>query len=81
LVGWLVGWLAKISLETNNPKKILQESKHCIDYMWFTAGRGLVLCRRLALPAEDVVPATRFPSNNWPSDHLSLVGDFAFTQQ
>ncbi|XP_033632219.1 nocturnin-like isoform X1 [Asterias rubens] len=54
------------------------EMCHTIDYMWFTQSQ-LQPLRILQFPSGVEIGENRLPSRNYPSDHLSLVADFAFT--
>ena len=55
------------------------ETKHTIDYIWFTHDL-LTVVSYLQLPDEQEVPETRFPSYSSPSDHLALCCDFVFKE-
>ncbi|XP_038055885.1 nocturnin-like [Patiria miniata] len=50
---------------------------HTIDYVWFSRNQ-LQPVKVLQLPSEEDVGKDRLPSYQYPSDHLSLVADFAF---
>eukprot|EP00795_Rhopilema_esculentum_P000578 gene578-10266_t len=53
------------------------ETKHTIDYIWFSHEQ-LKVVSFLDLPVEDDVPESRFPSFSCPSDHLPLCCEFSF---
>ncbi|XP_022108070.1 nocturnin-like isoform X2 [Acanthaster planci] len=50
---------------------------HTIDYMWYTQNQ-LCPVKILELPLGEHLGKDRLPSHTYPSDHLSLVADFAF---
>ena len=50
---------------------------HTIDYMWFMPSQ-LQPIRVLQFPPGDDIGEDRLPCHSYPSDHLSLVADFAF---
>ncbi len=53
------------------------EKKRTIDYIWHTP-ETLRPLACLALPDDDEVEPARFPSWQYPSDHVSLVARFAW---
>ncbi|KAL8617203.1 hypothetical protein ACOMHN_014373 [Nucella lapillus] len=55
-----------------------KETAQCIDYVWFST-KHLQPLALLKLPTEQEIGIHRLPSLTYPSDHLSLVVDFAFT--
>ncbi len=53
-----------------------EETRRTIDYVWYSEPHFRALSC-LDLPAEDRVQPERFPSWQYPSDHLSLAVQFA----
>lgn len=51
-----------------------------LDYIWYTRDK-LSVQAVLDLPTEEEIGPNRLPSFNYPSDHLSLVGDFSFKEK
>jgi mRNA deadenylase 3'-5' endonuclease subunit Ccr4 len=60
-----------IDLRQNNPKQTL-------DYIWYSCN-GLDLLKIVDVPAE-INDEIAFPSQEFPSDHLSLCASFAFKE-
>uniref|UniRef100_H3D476 Nocturnin n=1 Tax=Tetraodon nigroviridis TaxID=99883 RepID=H3D476_TETNG len=56
------------------------ESCSTLDYIWYSQD-WLRVEALLDLPTEEQIGPGRLPSFSYPSDHLSLVCDFSFTQQ
>ena len=56
------------------------ESKHTIDYIWHTEG-DFTTTAVLSLPDEAVMPDSRLPCWQHPSDHLSLVAKLQLLQR
>lgn len=53
------------------------EERHTIDYIWYTSNKLKV--NGVLLPMEDsLVPNSRYPSPDHPSDHISVCTDFQF---
>ncbi|MEW8544174.1 MAG: endonuclease/exonuclease/phosphatase family protein [Candidatus Thiodiazotropha sp.] len=52
------------------------EQRKTIDYIWYTK-KGLKVKSVLNIPSEEEAGEGRLPSLKYPSDHLSLVCDFA----
>lgn len=50
------------------------ESKHQIDYIFFSAG-GAACVSRLLPPSDREVGAARLPSPSYPSDHVAIAAD------
>lgn len=55
------------------------EVKHTVDYIWYSLP-GLTLKGVVALPDSEQLAPNALPLPNFPSDHLSLIADFALTQ-
>ncbi|XP_076148214.1 nocturnin isoform X1 [Alosa pseudoharengus] len=55
------------------------ESRHTLDYIWYSSRRFCV-SGVLELPNEEQIGPDRLPSYHYPSDHLSLVCDFSFSE-
>ncbi|KAG5263653.1 hypothetical protein AALO_G00267170 [Alosa alosa] len=55
------------------------ESRHTLDYIWYSSRRFCVN-GVLELPNEEQIGPDRLPSYHYPSDHLSLVCDFSFSE-
>lgn len=55
------------------------EECHVIDYIWYTAS-GFKVKALLDVPSEEEVGKDRLPSLRYPSDHISLVCDFAIVK-
>ena len=55
------------------------ESCHTLDYIWYSHRRFQVDAV-LELPGEEQIGPDRLPSYHYPSDHLSLVCDFSFSE-
>lgn len=56
------------------------ESRHTLDYIWYSR-RALCVRAALALLTEEQIGPGRLPSFHYPSDHLSLVCDFSFHEE
>lgn len=56
------------------------ELRKTIDYIWYTK-RGFRVKSVLDIPSEEEVGEGRLPSLKYPSDHLSLVCDFALEDE
>jgi len=54
-----------------------KESKHAIDYIFYTK-RDFDVLRVLSIPEDDEVDYCRFPSFRYASDHVALVAELAF---
>ncbi|XP_030047589.1 nocturnin isoform X2 [Microcaecilia unicolor] len=55
------------------------ESCHTLDYIWYSQ-HALNVISALSLLTEEQIGPNRLPSLNYPSDHLSLVCDFSFSE-
>ncbi|XP_007939407.1 nocturnin [Orycteropus afer afer] len=55
------------------------ECRHTLDYIWYSK-YALNVRSALDLLTEEQIGPNRLPSFNYPSDHLSLVCDFSFTE-
>eukprot|EP00052_Salpingoeca_macrocollata_P003084 m.34136 g.34136 ORF g.34136 m.34136 type:complete len:192 (+) comp12998_c0_seq1:319-894(+) len=55
------------------------EAKMCIDFVFFTAG-SLRCVQLLGIPEEAEVEPERFPSLQYPSDHVALGADLMFCE-
>ncbi|XP_054846027.1 nocturnin isoform X3 [Eublepharis macularius] len=55
------------------------ESRHTLDYIWYSQ-HALQVNAALSLLTEEQIGPNRLPSYNYPSDHLSLVCDFSFNE-
>lgn len=54
------------------------EERHTIDYIWFSAGK--INAQDVLLPmTDDLVPKSRYPSLDHPSDHILLCSDFKYS--
>ncbi|XP_046900531.1 nocturnin isoform X2 [Hypomesus transpacificus] len=51
-----------------------------LDYVWYSQDQ-LRVDGVLDMPTEEQIGPNRLPSYNYPSDHLSLVCDFSFTDR
>ncbi|XP_060035057.1 nocturnin isoform X2 [Erinaceus europaeus] len=56
------------------------ESRHTLDYIWYSR-RALSVRAALELLTEEQIGPDRLPSFRYPSDHLSLVCDFSFKEE
>uniref|UniRef100_A0A2I2ZMP5 Nocturnin n=1 Tax=Gorilla gorilla gorilla TaxID=9595 RepID=A0A2I2ZMP5_GORGO len=56
------------------------ECRHTLDYIWYSK-HALNVKSALDLLTEEQIGPNRLPSFNYPSDHLSLVCDFSFTEE
>ncbi|XP_054573701.1 nocturnin isoform X2 [Eptesicus fuscus] len=56
------------------------EYRHTLDYIWYSK-HSLSVRSALDLLTEEQIGASRLPSFNYPSDHLSLVCDFCFNKE
>lgn len=56
------------------------EYRHTLDYIWYSK-HSLSVRSALDLLTEEQIGASRLPSFNYPSDHLSLVCDFSFNKE
>uniref|UniRef100_A0A2K6AR13 Nocturnin n=1 Tax=Macaca nemestrina TaxID=9545 RepID=A0A2K6AR13_MACNE len=56
------------------------ECRHTLDYIWYSK-HALNVRSALNLLTEEQIGPNRLPSFNYPSDHLSLVCDFSFTEE
>mmetsp|Transcript_21583 Transcript_21583/g.50804 ORF Transcript_21583/g.50804 Transcript_21583/m.50804 type:complete len:336 (+) Transcript_21583:3-1010(+) len=54
-----------------------KESRHTIDYIFYTPERLIECTRVLQLPGEADIPPPRLPSQRFASDHLLLAATFA----
>ncbi|XP_048366167.1 nocturnin isoform X2 [Sphaerodactylus townsendi] len=55
------------------------ECRHTLDYIWYSQ-HALQVNAALSLLTEEQIGPNRLPSFNYPSDHLSLVCDFSFSE-
>ncbi|XP_029449915.1 nocturnin isoform X2 [Rhinatrema bivittatum] len=55
------------------------ESCHTLDYIWYSQ-HALNVNAALDLLTEEQIGPNRLPSFNYPSDHMSLVCDFSFSE-
>ncbi|XP_078532903.1 nocturnin isoform X1 [Lissotriton helveticus] len=56
------------------------ESCHTLDYIWYSQN-ALNVVAALGMPTEEQIGPNRLPSFSYPSDHLSLVCDFTFSEE
>ncbi|XP_069487179.1 nocturnin isoform X2 [Ambystoma mexicanum] len=56
------------------------ECCHTLDYIWYSQ-HALDVVAALGLLTEEQIGPNRLPSFNYPSDHLSLVCDFNFSEE
>ena len=56
-----------------------KEAVQCIDYVWYTS-KHLQPVALLKFPSGEEIGKDRLPSLTYPSDHLSLVVDFAILE-
>lgn len=56
-----------------------KETEVCrtIDYIWYSTDK-VAVNQVLAMPTSEQIGEGRLPSLSYPSDHLSLIGDFSF---
>ncbi|XP_007895886.1 nocturnin isoform X1 [Callorhinchus milii] len=54
------------------------ESCHTLDYIWYSK-QAFIVNTLLNMPTEEQIGPNRLPSFHYPSDHLSLVCEFSFT--
>lgn len=53
------------------------EERHTIDYIWFSEGK--INAQDVLQPmTDDLVPESRYPSLDHPSDHILLCSDFKY---
>ncbi|XP_028729170.1 LOW QUALITY PROTEIN: nocturnin [Peromyscus leucopus] len=55
------------------------ECRHTLDYIWYSR-HALNVTSALDLLTEEQIGPNRLPSFHYPSDHLSLVCDFSFSE-
>ncbi|XP_039607606.1 nocturnin isoform X1 [Polypterus senegalus] len=56
------------------------ESCHTLDYIWYSQ-HAFNVDSLLCFPTEEQIGPNRLPSLSYPSDHLSLVCDFSFSDE